>query len=192
MGIEEQQIAEFNALRAEILLHYSRRATRLTVCWTGLSLVFAGAAAAKIPELTFLSVIIAASAWIDDSNGLVNIFRVGAYIKIFLESKLSGLKWESALDEALKCSTHYEGLSGFLHRVSSTYFLTLIASTIGVIIFHAAMQSRLPLYGTLLIAVFSGAISIWAMIRGFSLSKSKTDSIDNFKTASTNLENQNG
>jgi hypothetical protein len=113
MGIEEQKLAEFKCLRDEILIFYTRSNTRLIVCWTGISLIFAAAATSKIPELSIVSIILVASAWIDDSHNTQNMFRMSSYITEFHESTLPGLRWHIAFSQAQQKVGYYSGIRGF-------------------------------------------------------------------------------
>ncbi|MDM8555931.1 hypothetical protein QUF75_14455 [Desulfococcaceae bacterium HSG7] len=185
MSKEEQLIAEFNALRAEIILLYSRRSTRLTVCWTGLSLVFAGAAAAKMPELTLLSIFIVSSAWIDDAYSFFLIQRIGAYIKVCLESELSGINWESSIDEASNITGYYKGYSNLLHCLSYKYSLSLLISIIGVVLFYFSFPMKLLGFGVtfLLILGFSIVLVILAIVKSYLAGKSKQIWENAFKSA---------
>lgn len=93
--LQDQQLEEYKALRAEILALHSRRVQRLAVAWAGISALIGAGAVSSTPELGWLALTLAASAWVDDLHNSDSMMRVATYIEVYLESSLPGLNWET-------------------------------------------------------------------------------------------------
>jgi hypothetical protein len=90
-------IEEYRALRAELLTLTQRQTQRMGLTWAGVAALLTTASITHLPELGFLGLILVASGWLDHMSLSSGIYRIAAYIKIFLESNLEGLNWERVL-----------------------------------------------------------------------------------------------
>ncbi len=91
---QEGRIAEYNALRNEVLAITNRRVQRLSVTWTALAALITASSISKTPEIASLSLLFVASAWADELSLLLQTSRIGRYIEFFIEPYVDGLSWE--------------------------------------------------------------------------------------------------
>lgn len=129
-------ISEFAALRDEILSISNRRLRIFTTVWAVFSLLQASARAFTAPELSFISIPFIIALWKEDIRLLVDTYRIGNYIRYFIEPKL-GTQWERVRWENVgnkggsECGTTYSNryvisiAFAFLMSVFSLFYYEL-------------------------------------------------------------------
>jgi len=88
-------LAEFTALRDEIRLMFERRTQQQSIGWTALALLIGASATTSLPELALLAAIFSQVMALDDMRNFHLMIRCGTYIRMFIEPKLPGLRWET-------------------------------------------------------------------------------------------------
>lgn len=95
-------LAEYEALRNEIVAVTGRRSQRLTITYTVMGALFSASHIVEIPEIAHLALLMIGVAWADDHRQRESIARIGFYIRYFIESKNPGLGWQRVLGEVYK------------------------------------------------------------------------------------------
>lgn len=162
-------IAEYKALRDEILVTYTRR-TSIQNIGTAL---FAGLQVAaftqSIPELCIGGTLLILAFWHDDIRWVESMARWGAYIRLVIEPQVPGLQWETMLHKVnpgLKPSS----IRSRVASMSSRYPMIVL---MGVGLFVAAMYHSHVRAGTLFFTDI--ALMVLALAWGFRLLLAFTD-----------------
>ncbi len=91
----EAKLEEYRQLRAEIR-HYLERRHQIINLAIIITLGVIGVGLAWNNYILFLSsALLIAFLWFDEIRRLQAIFRVAAYIEVFIETEIAGLKWET-------------------------------------------------------------------------------------------------
>ncbi len=140
MSFEEAALQEYQALRAEILTQADRRGARLAVVWVALSALFAAAAIAEIPEIGCVAILVVCSGWIDEITWFDNVLKAGTYIRLFIEPRISGLRWET-VTYACDISGRNVSISrNLLIALSSKYGISNLVSVLFSILLFSHLQ----------------------------------------------------
>jgi hypothetical protein len=163
---EAQLLKEYEALRAEILLLYSRRSQRLTISWAGISAIIVAAAITKLPELALISTILASSGWIDDVHNYKGMIRLGSFIKYHIEDNMPGIRWQSMKHDIVFYHSTPSIFKRFLRAFTSNYGLTSLISVLAAIFlfvcFYPSTSFRIT--ACLVIMMISAVLLIYAYV----------------------------
>ena len=145
MAKDSHFIDEYQALRAEIIATYSRRATIQSVGTT----LFAGLQSAALlghsPELSFLGTFLILAFWRDDTRWTSAISRTGAYIRNVIEPRVSGLQWERILMVTEQSHIADPSPLSRLRFLLSRYPMTALAGLLlGLVVIMTGNLNSLP------------------------------------------------
>ena len=136
MTSKEAAIQEYQALRDEIISNWTRRSSRMGIAWAAVSALLVGGAIAQVPELGCLALILICSGWRDDLRWFDNMTRIGAYIKVVLESQIPGLQWETALSIIGEQQKKVNIIARVISTMFTTYGIFVLVCLSGSIIFY--------------------------------------------------------
>lgn len=123
---EKALLAEYNALRNEILSMFNRNNSLMHMTWAGVAILTGISFSQKEPIIEFVAVVLAFWTW-NESIRVSNVLaKIGAYIETNLEPKL-GLKWEKF--RSIEDNIIFEKISFskiIIGREPSTAFITYL------------------------------------------------------------------
>lgn len=91
----QSRLAEYRALRAELMAVMGRVYNRLVMMSAAVSALLIAGAVTHLPELSCLAWIIVASAWRDAVRDIDHNVRIGKYIELYHEQSPTGPQWET-------------------------------------------------------------------------------------------------